>query len=169
VIYRYVEYFSGLLSGSIRINSAPLYLTHVTVLGAPAFEPAEGRDGGAADAAGGCRAFLKVRLWVHKCNRGVMILVVGLRRFVLLLHFFTSSDIADDTNPLKTSGYFFLPPVLAFRNFTSLPAKYTYVFSVYLGTSCDYFPIQHYLIGFLTETEYVYCAVRTGSFKSNSS
>ncbi|XP_067001379.2 tensin-3 isoform X3 [Anabrus simplex] len=46
---RYVEYFSGLLSGSIRINSAPLYLTHVTVLGAPAFE-----------SSGGCRAFLKV-------------------------------------------------------------------------------------------------------------
>ncbi|GFG35972.1 hypothetical protein Cfor_03555, partial [Coptotermes formosanus] len=57
---RYVEYFSGLLSGSIRINSAPLYLTHVTVLGAPAFEPAEGRDGGSVDAAGGCRAFIKV-------------------------------------------------------------------------------------------------------------
>ncbi|XP_075211677.1 focal adhesion protein tensin isoform X4 [Lycorma delicatula] len=47
---RYVDYFSGLLSGSIRINSAPLYLTHVTVLGAPALE-----TGG-----GGCRAFLKV-------------------------------------------------------------------------------------------------------------
>lgn len=51
---RYVEYFSGLLSGSIRINSAPLYLTHVTVLGAPSFES------DASDAAGGCRAFLKV-------------------------------------------------------------------------------------------------------------
>ncbi|KAK7865077.1 hypothetical protein R5R35_014617 [Gryllus longicercus] len=46
---RYVEYFSGLLSGSIRINSAPLYLTHVTVLGAPSFE-----------ASGGCHAFIKV-------------------------------------------------------------------------------------------------------------
>ncbi|XP_021929255.1 tensin-2 isoform X5 [Zootermopsis nevadensis] len=57
---RYVEYFSGLLSGSIRINSAPLYLTHVTVLGAPAFEPAEEREGRAVEAAGGCRAFLKV-------------------------------------------------------------------------------------------------------------
>jgi tensin len=67
MILRYVEYFSGLLSGSIRINSAPLYLTHVTVLGAPAFEPAEGRGGGrggAIDAAGGCRAFLKVRQWL---------------------------------------------------------------------------------------------------------
>ena len=92
-----MEYFSGLLSGSIRINSAPLYLTHVTVLGAPAFEPPEGRDGGAVDAAGGCRAFLKVRLKVHKCSRGVMSPVFRLRRFVLL-HLFPPSDIADDIN-----------------------------------------------------------------------
>ncbi|XP_063242064.1 tensin-1 isoform X3 [Bacillus rossius redtenbacheri] len=49
---RYVEYFSGLLSSNIRINAAPLYLTHVTVLGAPSFEPP-------ADD-GGCKAFLKV-------------------------------------------------------------------------------------------------------------
>ncbi|XP_024082728.1 tensin isoform X3 [Cimex lectularius] len=47
---RYVNYFSGLLSGCIRINSAPLYLTHVTVLGAPSFEPGTC----------GCRAFIKV-------------------------------------------------------------------------------------------------------------
>ncbi|XP_066902260.1 tensin-2 isoform X3 [Halyomorpha halys] len=46
---RYVEYFSGLLSGSIRINSSPLYLSHVTVLGAPNFI-----------SSGGCRAFIKV-------------------------------------------------------------------------------------------------------------
>uniref|UniRef100_A0A1B6GPL2 Phosphatidylinositol-3,4,5-trisphosphate 3-phosphatase n=1 Tax=Cuerna arida TaxID=1464854 RepID=A0A1B6GPL2_9HEMI len=46
---RYIDYFSGLLSGNIRINANPLYLTHVTVLGAPSFE-----------AEGGCRAFLKV-------------------------------------------------------------------------------------------------------------
>ncbi|XP_015109702.1 tensin isoform X8 [Diachasma alloeum] len=45
---RYIEYFSGLLSGSLRINPSPLYLTHVTVLGVPLFEPT------------GCRAFLKV-------------------------------------------------------------------------------------------------------------
>ncbi|XP_034231429.1 tensin-1 [Thrips palmi] len=62
---RYVDYFSGLLSGSIKINSAPLYLTHVTVLGAPSFEPShpDGPDpggGGAGVAVGGCRAFLKV-------------------------------------------------------------------------------------------------------------
>ncbi|KAK9509857.1 hypothetical protein O3M35_004758 [Rhynocoris fuscipes] len=47
---RYVNYFAGLLSGSIRINSAPLYLTHVTVLGAPSFETGTC----------GCRAFIKV-------------------------------------------------------------------------------------------------------------
>ncbi|XP_043467303.1 tensin-3 isoform X2 [Leptopilina heterotoma] len=45
---RYIEYFSGLLSGSLRISPSPLFLTHVTVLGVPLFEPT------------GCRAFLKV-------------------------------------------------------------------------------------------------------------
>ena len=49
---RYVDYFAGLLSGNIRINSAPLYLTHVTVLGAPAFE---GNTEGVV-----CRAFIKI-------------------------------------------------------------------------------------------------------------
>ncbi|XP_052125911.1 tensin isoform X9 [Frankliniella occidentalis] len=65
---RYVDYFSGLLSGSIKINSAPLYLTHVTVLGAPSFEPTHpdgpdpggGAPGAAGGVAGGCRAFLRV-------------------------------------------------------------------------------------------------------------
>lgn len=45
---RYVDYFAGLLSHHIKINAAPLYLTHVTVLGAPGFQK------------GGCRAFLKL-------------------------------------------------------------------------------------------------------------
>ncbi|XP_050309456.1 tensin-3 isoform X3 [Anthonomus grandis grandis] len=45
---RYVEYFAGLLSHSIKINAAPLYLTHVTVLGSPSFQN------------GGCKAFLKL-------------------------------------------------------------------------------------------------------------
>ncbi|XP_017780364.1 PREDICTED: tensin, partial [Nicrophorus vespilloides] len=45
---RYVDYFAGLLSHNIRINSAPLYLTHVTVLGAPNYQN------------GGCEAFLKL-------------------------------------------------------------------------------------------------------------
>ncbi|CAG9771278.1 unnamed protein product [Ceutorhynchus assimilis] len=45
---RYVDYFAGLLSHNIRINAAPLYLTHVTVLGAPSFQN------------GTCKAFLKL-------------------------------------------------------------------------------------------------------------
>ncbi|XP_044020864.1 tensin isoform X11 [Aphidius gifuensis] len=45
---RYIEYFSGLLAGPLRISQSPLYLTHVTVLGVPLFEPT------------GCRAFFKV-------------------------------------------------------------------------------------------------------------
>ncbi|XP_023317164.1 tensin-1 isoform X4 [Trichogramma pretiosum] len=45
---RYIEYFGGLLAGSLRISSTPLYLTHLTVLGVPLFEPT------------GCRAFFKV-------------------------------------------------------------------------------------------------------------
>jgi hypothetical protein len=95
-----------------------------------------------------------------------MTLEFGLRLFVLL-HFFLSSDISDDINPLKTSGYL-LTQGLTFRNFTSCPQS-TCVLSMYLGTSCDYFAIQHYLIGFLMEMECFYCVVRTGSFNSNSS
>ncbi|KAJ8915601.1 hypothetical protein NQ315_003381 [Exocentrus adspersus] len=45
---RYVDYFAGLLSHNIKINAAPMYLTHVTVLGAPSFQN------------GGCKAFLKL-------------------------------------------------------------------------------------------------------------
>ncbi|KAJ8983801.1 hypothetical protein NQ317_008119 [Molorchus minor] len=45
---RYVDYFAGLLSHHIKINAAPMYLTHVTVLGAPSFQH------------GGCKAFLKL-------------------------------------------------------------------------------------------------------------
>ena len=44
-----------------------------------------------------------------------------------------------------------------------LPTQCIYVFCVDLRTNSDYFPIQHYLVGFITETECVYCAVRTGS------
>ncbi|CAG0888462.1 unnamed protein product [Darwinula stevensoni] len=46
---RYIEYFSGLLSGSIRINSSPLYLNRVVVVGCPAFS-----------SRGGSTPFLKV-------------------------------------------------------------------------------------------------------------
>lgn len=39
---RYITYFSGLLSGSIRMNSSPLFLHHVLVPVLPAFEPGAG-------------------------------------------------------------------------------------------------------------------------------
>ncbi|KAH9523954.1 Tensin-1 [Bulinus truncatus] len=46
---RYVRYFSGLLSGAIKINSNPLYLHHILIHGVPNF-----------DTKGGCRPFIKV-------------------------------------------------------------------------------------------------------------
>ncbi|XP_021163404.2 tensin-1 isoform X4 [Fundulus heteroclitus] len=46
---RYVEYFSGLLSGQIKINNKPLFLHHVIMHGIPDFE-----------SKGGCRPFLKI-------------------------------------------------------------------------------------------------------------
>ncbi|KAF6122285.1 tensin 2 [Phyllostomus discolor] len=39
---RYINYFSGLLSGSIRMNSSPLFLHYVLVPVLPAFEPGTG-------------------------------------------------------------------------------------------------------------------------------
>ncbi|XP_051797848.1 tensin-1 isoform X5 [Acanthochromis polyacanthus] len=46
---RYVHYFSGLLSGHIKINNKPLFLHHVIMHGIPNFE-----------SKGGCRPFLKI-------------------------------------------------------------------------------------------------------------
>ncbi|XP_042223091.1 tensin-like [Homarus americanus] len=46
---RYVQYFAGLLSGVIRINSSPLYLHTLTMYGVPHFEPR-----------GGCHLFIKI-------------------------------------------------------------------------------------------------------------
>ncbi|XP_036401900.1 tensin-like isoform X2 [Megalops cyprinoides] len=46
---RYVQYFSGLLSGHIKINNKPLFLHHVIMHGIPNFE-----------SRGGCRPFLKI-------------------------------------------------------------------------------------------------------------
>ncbi|XP_046886372.1 tensin-like isoform X4 [Hypomesus transpacificus] len=46
---RYVRYFSGLLSGQIKINNKPLFLHHVIMHGIPNFE-----------SKGGCRPFLKI-------------------------------------------------------------------------------------------------------------
>lgn len=41
---RYINYFSGLLSGSIRMNSSPLFLHHVLVPVLPTFEPGTGKS-----------------------------------------------------------------------------------------------------------------------------
>ncbi|KAK9879482.1 hypothetical protein WA026_006551 [Henosepilachna vigintioctopunctata] len=69
---RYVDYFSGLLSHTIRINTAPLYLTHVTVFGTPAFEQ------------GGCRAFLKVyQGQVPLYTSGVYAVARGVHQFTV--------------------------------------------------------------------------------------
>ncbi|KAM8901053.1 tensin-1 isoform 2-T3 [Lycaon pictus] len=46
---RYVYYFSGLLSGSIKMNNKPLFLHHVIMHGIPNFE-----------SKGGCRPFLRI-------------------------------------------------------------------------------------------------------------
>nr|XP_009939282.1 PREDICTED: tensin-1 [Opisthocomus hoazin] len=46
---RYIHYFSGLLSGSIKMNNKPLFLHHVIMHGIPNFE-----------SKGGCRPFLKI-------------------------------------------------------------------------------------------------------------
>lgn len=40
---RYVEYFSGLLSGQIKINNKPLFLHHVIMHGIPNFESKGGK------------------------------------------------------------------------------------------------------------------------------
>ncbi|KAF6116666.1 tensin 1 [Phyllostomus discolor] len=46
---RYVHYFSGLLSGTIKMNNKPLFLHHVIMHGIPNFE-----------SKGGCRPFLRI-------------------------------------------------------------------------------------------------------------
>ncbi|XP_069472917.1 tensin-1 isoform X3 [Ambystoma mexicanum] len=46
---RYIHYFSGLLSGTIKMNNKPLFLHHVMMHGIPNFE-----------SKGGCRPFLKI-------------------------------------------------------------------------------------------------------------
>ncbi|XP_027446553.1 tensin-1 isoform X6 [Zalophus californianus] len=46
---RYVHYFGGLLSGSIKMNNKPLFLHHVIMHGIPNFE-----------SKGGCRPFLRI-------------------------------------------------------------------------------------------------------------
>lgn len=71
---RYVDYFAGLLSHNIKVNAAPLYLTHVTVLGAPSFYQ------------GGCRAFLKLYEGLTPVyTSGVYSVVSGVKQFTVNL------------------------------------------------------------------------------------
>jgi len=65
--------------------------------------------------------------------------------------------------PSKAQWLFYVPPGLTFTNSTyGLPTQCTYVFSVGIRTHSDYFP-THNCLASITETEYVYCAVRTVS------
>ncbi|KAF5289010.1 hypothetical protein FQA39_LY03889 [Lamprigera yunnana] len=69
---RYVDYFAGLLSHNIKVNTAPLYLTHVTVLGAPSFYQ------------GGCRAFLKLYEGLTPVyTSGVYSIISGVKQFTV--------------------------------------------------------------------------------------
>ncbi|XP_043794762.1 tensin-3 isoform X10 [Apis laboriosa] len=70
---RYIKYFSGLLSGSLRISQSPLYLTHLTVLGVPLFEPT------------GCRAFLKVYEGLNPVYTSDLYSVTNAREFTVNL------------------------------------------------------------------------------------
>ena len=45
--------------------------------------------------------------------------------------------------------------------FYILPTHCVYVFCVDLRTNSDYFTVQHWLVVFMTETECVYCAIRS--------
>ena len=69
--FSYVEYFAGLLSGSIQVNSSPLFLDHLTVVGIPAFQ-----------SNGGCRAFFKV---INSCFTSAKRLSLLLLWIVLFL------------------------------------------------------------------------------------
>jgi len=55
---------------------------------------------------------------------------------------------------------------LTFSNPTFCPHSCIYVFCVDLRTNSHYFPNSINWLGFITETESVYCAVRTGSLNT---
>ena len=63
---------------------------------------------------------------------------------------------------LKFQSLLFKPHSLTFKKHCILSTQCIYVFCVNLRTNSDYFPIQHKLDVFITETESIYCAVRTG-------
>jgi len=69
------------------------------------------------------------------------------------------------------SGFTFQRPVVTscvtgfnIQQFHVLPTHYIYVFCMDLRTNSEAFPT--YLLAFVTKTECVYCAVRTGSLST---
>ena len=64
---------------------------------------------------------------------------------------------------LQTQSLLLCNTRICFEKFHVLPTQCICVFCVDLRTNSDYFPIQQQLTRFITETDCVYCAVRTGS------
>nr|XP_054755265.1 uncharacterized protein LOC129261203 isoform X5 [Lytechinus pictus] len=70
---RYIDYFSGLLTNSIQINSSPLFLHHAVIHGVPNY-----------DSNGGCRPFLRVYQGMSPVyTSGVYTVPEGTSRFVI--------------------------------------------------------------------------------------
>ncbi|KAA0186300.1 hypothetical protein HAZT_HAZT000753 [Hyalella azteca] len=89
---RYVQYFSGLLSGLIRINSNPLFLHTLTLYGVPHFE-----------SRGGCHLFIKVyQGMTHVYTSGVYQITEGLRYVTIVLEQHKSSNTSQ--NNARVSG-----------------------------------------------------------------
>ncbi|XP_030830306.1 uncharacterized protein LOC115918345, partial [Strongylocentrotus purpuratus] len=70
---RYIDYFSGLLTNSIQINSSPLFLHHAVIHGVPNY-----------DSNGGCRPFLRIYQGMSPVyTSGVYTVPEGTSRFVI--------------------------------------------------------------------------------------
>ena len=63
-------------------------------------------------------------------------------------------------HPLKINGQY-IYHLFNTQQFYVLPTQCIYVFCVDLRTNSDYFTIQHWLVGFITEMQRVHWAVRT--------
>ncbi|XP_071485521.1 tensin-1-like [Diadema antillarum] len=70
---RYIDYFTGLLTNSIQINSAPLFLHHIVIHGVPNY-----------DSNGGCRPFVRIYQGMHPVyTSGVYTVPEGTSRFAI--------------------------------------------------------------------------------------
>jgi hypothetical protein len=68
------------------------------------------------------------------------------------------SAITHIFNPLKPSGYSVYQPV---KHPKILRTVYGIFLFMQISEKKNYFPIQYLVTGFITDTENVYCAVRT--------